>query len=260
MPRAHPPVGVAFVTGASSGLGAGLSKRLARAGWAVALAARRKPLLDALAGEIEADGGRALVCPCDVSDRDDVHAAVARTVESLGPVDLLVANAGISERTYVDAFDAELVERIARVNFLGAVYAVEAVLPGMLERDRGQLAAIGSIAGLGPLPKTAAYSASKGALHNFFGSLRIDLRRTGVAVTVVSPGYVRTAITARNPHPMPFLMDLDDAVDRIYGAIVRRRAAVAFPAPLAAFAWAGRLLPARWYDALAARVRRDRRG
>lgn len=250
---------VAFVTGASSGLGAGLARRLAAEGWAVALAARREPLLRSVAGEIEKAGGRACVCPCDVADRAQVAAAVEHAEAELGPVDLLVANAGVSERTYVDHFDAEGIERVLRTNLLGAVYAVEAVLPGMLERGRGHLVAMGSLAGYGGLPRTAAYSASKGALHNFFESLRLDLRGRGVDVTVVTPGYVRTAITSRNPYPRPFLLEVDDAVERVYRGIRKRRRLVAFPLPLFLATWWGQLLPARLYDRLAGGVRRDGR-
>ena len=254
-----PVGGVAFVTGSSSGIGAGLARRLARAGYAVGLAARRADRLEALAAEIERAGGRACVCPCDVSARDDVRAAIRRAEDDLGAVDLLVANAGVSERTYVESLDGRDVERVMKVNFLGAVYAVEAVLPAMLARGSGHLVAVGSITGYGGLPMTAAYSASKGALHNFFESLRIDLRRSGVAVTVVTPGYVRTEMTARNLHPMPFLVDLDDAVERIYTAIAGRRRLLSFPAPLAAVARFAAVLPAAWYDRVAGRVKRDQR-
>lgn len=250
---------VAFVTGASSGLGEGIARRLAREGWAVGLAARRHQRLRALAAELVGSGGRAAVCRCDVADRDQVLDAVARAERELGPVELLVANAGVSERTYVESLDSKSVERMVRVNILGAVYAVEAVLPGMLERGSGHLVAIGSLAGYRGLPMSAGYSATKGALANFFESLRIDLARTGVAVTLVTPGYVDTPQTRTNVHPMPYLLDLEDAVERIWRAIARRRRTCAFPAPLALAARLGRILPAAVYDRLAGRVRRDKR-
>lgn len=251
--------GVAFVTGASSGLGRALAERLAREGWAVAVSARREDVLAEVVTAIEDAGGRAAACPADVGVREDVRRALARAREALGAVDLLVANAGVSEMTEVEAFDAAAVERIMRVNYLGAVYAVAEVLPGMLERDRGHLVAVGSLAGYGGLPRTAAYSASKGALHNFFESLRIDLRRTGVDVTVITPGYVDTPMTEVNDHPMPFLLDVEDAVDRMVRAIRGRRRLLAFPRPLSSLVWVGQVFPAWLYDLLGSRQRREKR-
>lgn len=247
---------VALITGASSGLGYGLARRLARKGYAVAAVARREEALEALAAEIREEGGRVWIGTADVAERDQVRAAVTGCEEALGPVDLFVANAGISARTGARNLSAEVVERVMRVNFLGAVYGVEAVVPGMLERGRGQLVAVGSLAGYGGLPLTAAYSASKGALHNFFESLRLDLRGTGVDVTIITPGYVRSPMTDVNDHPMPFLVDTDDAVDRMVRAILRRDALLSFPLPMAAFAWIAQALPSGLYDALASRLRR----
>ena len=252
--------GVALITGASAGLGRGLALRLAADGYGVGLAARREERLVELAREIEAAGGRAAVLPCDVGRRDAVLDAVARCRAELGEVDLLVANAGVSENTFPDRLEAERVERVIRINFLGAVYAVEAVLPGMLERDRGHLVGVTSLAGYGGLPLTAAYSASKGALHNFLESLRIDLRATGVDVTVIAPGYVRTAMTEGNEHPMPFLMDLDDAVERMHRAIRLRKRAVRFPWPLATLVWLAQVFPAGLYDWIGSRVGREKGG
>jgi short-subunit dehydrogenase len=119
--------------------------------------------------------------------------------------------------------------------------------------------AVGSLAGYGGLPKTAAYSASKGALHNFFESLRLDLRGTGVDVTVITPGYVKTELTAKNTYRMPFLMELDDAVERMARGIERRDALVAFPLPLFTLAWMAQILPASIYDRIGARVRSEKR-
>lgn len=250
---------VAFVTGASSGIGRGLALRLAADGYAVGVAARRVHRLDEVVEAIRGGGGRAVACPCDVTDRAEVGRAVARTVSELGPVDLLVANAGVSGTTDVRAFQAGGVEWVLRVNFLGAVYAVEAVLADMLDRNRGHLVAVGSLAGYNGIPRSAAYSASKAALHNFFESLRLDLRETGVDVTILTPGYIETELTARNDHPMPLLVDLDDALDRMMPAIRRRRALLAFPRPLSTLARVGQILPTWLFDALASRIPREKK-
>ena len=188
-----------------------------------------------------------------------MHQALAECGRRLGPVELLVANAGVSVMTEVERFDAARVEDVMRVNFLGAVYAVEAVLPGMLARGHGHLVAVGSLTGYGGLPRTAAYSASKAALHRFFESLRVDLRGTGVAVTVITPGYVDTPLTSRNLHRMPFLLSEAEAVRRMMRAIRRRDRLAAFPFPLAALVRVAQILPSGIYDALASRVKREKR-
>ena len=246
------------MTGASSGIGRALAVELARAGWAVGLVARRADRLEELRERIRSLGGRASVHPADVTDREAVHGAAAGCAEVLGPIDLLVANAGISEMTVVDELDAELVERMIRVNYLGAVYAVEAVLPAMLGRDRGHLVAVGSLAGIGGLPKSAGYSASKAAQAVFFESLRLDLRGTGVDVTVIKPGYVRTAITDRNRHRMPGIVEPEEAARRMLDAIERRVPEYRFPAGLGTLAWLAQILPRRLYDRLASGRDRDK--
>ncbi len=252
-----PPV--ALVTGASSGIGRALAVRLAREGYSVGLAARREEALQEVKEEIQAGGGKCRVLVCDVTDPELVRRAARSCQESLGPVDLLVANAGLSEGTEVHGLVADDVERLLRVNFLGAVYAVEAVLPGMLERGKGHLVAVSSLAGFGGLPKMAAYGASKAALRVFFDGLRLDLKNDGIDVTVISPGYVRASGTSKYVRKRPFLVEIDDAVERIYGAIADRRPSLVFPVPLSSVVWAGQVLPRRLYDRLAARMRRDRR-
>lgn len=246
-----------FITGASSGLGRGLALRLAREGFVVGLSSRRPRELEEVADTIREGGGAAGVYPCDVSNRKQVREAVRAFEAELGVVDLLVANAGVSINTRVDAFDADEIEGVIRTNLLGAVYAAEAVLGGMLERGRGHIVAVSSLAGVGGLPMSAAYSASKGGMTNFFESLRIDLRGSGVDVTVITPGFVRTPMTAHNRHSMPFLMELDPALDLMVRAIRKRKRSLAFPWPLAGVAWGARFLPRSIYDRLASRV--DRR-
>lgn len=256
MPTSRP---LAVVTGASSGLGAGLAVALARDGWSVGLLARRAAALEQVAERVRSAGGAASVHPCDVADRAAVEAALDACRAALGPVELLVCNAGISEVTPADALDADAVARVMEVNFLGALWPVAHLLPGMLERDRGHLVAVGSLAGYGGLGRSAAYAASKGALHHFFESLRIDLRDSGVDVTIITPGYVRTPLTDRNAHPMPFLLEPDDAVARMMRAIRRRERLRAFPFPLSTLLRVAQLLPRVLRDRLAAGHRREKR-
>jgi short-subunit dehydrogenase len=241
---------VTIVTGASSGIGRSLARRLARRGDPVALLARRRALLDELAGEIAAAGGRALAVTCDVTDAAQVAAAVREVEKQLGPVERLVANAGGGTPTFVDAFDADAVAACIDLNLIGAARCIEAVLPGMLARRSGHLVAVSSLAASRGLPSAAAYSAAKAGLDHFMESLRIDLRGRGVSVTVIAPGFVRRK--AKSKKPRLFSVDVETAARRIERAIDRRAAYAAFPWHVVLAIRLGQLLPAPLYDALLA--------
>lgn len=232
----------AVVTGASSGIGRALAVALAARGARVGATARRAELLDGLAREVRAAGGTIAVAVADVTDRDGLHAAVRSLEAANGPTNLLIANAGISHPTGAAVMNVPLVEEVMRVNFLGVVYAVEAVLPGMLGRGAGHLVGISSLAAFKGLPGTAAYCASKAAVNGYLEGLRIELRRAGVAVTTVCPGFVNTPIVTNNPR-MPFLMEPAAAADRILNALPRRPGLLRFPRRMAAFMWLAKWAP-----------------
>ena len=137
------------------------------------------------------------------------------------------------------------------INVLGAVNSVAAVMPEMVERKQGRLVAIASLAAYRGLAKSAAYCASKAAMSAYFESLRIDLRHTGVGVTIIYPGFIKTDLTAGREAKMPYLMELDDAVKKIVYAIEREKKSYAFPWQLATIVRAGMLMPAAMYDWIA---------
>ncbi len=241
---------VSVVTGASSGIGRSLARRMAGEGDRVALLARRQPLLESLAEEIRKEGGRAFVRACDVTRRDDVLAALAEVERELGPVDCLVANAGGGEPSFADSFSAEQIEATLALNVVGVASCIEAVLPGMLERGSGQLVAVGSLAASRGLPSGAAYACAKAAVGNLMESLRIDLRGSGVAVTLIEPGPIR--LKPKSKKSRLASVDVEDATERMLRAIRRRAPYYAFPAPVVAAVGLGRLLPAGLYDRLLA--------
>jgi short-subunit dehydrogenase len=154
-----------------------------------------------------------------------------------GGLDLVIANAGTGELTPAWRTDWPTVERILRVNVMGAAATLSAALPGMVERDRGHLVGISSIAAFRGMPRASAYSGSKAFLTVFLQSLRVDLTGTGVAVTTIHPGYVKTEMTASNKS-MPLVLETAEACERMGRAIVRRTGEYSFPAPTAI---AGRL-------------------
>lgn len=244
---------VTVVTGASSGIGRSLALRLAAAGDPVAVLARRAELLDELVAEIEARGGRALAVPCDVTDREAVQRAMVRIEAALGTIERLVANAGGGEPTDSVHFSSRELSDIVSLNLMGVAHCVEAVLPGMLGRQRGHLVAVSSLAAYRGLPGAGGYSAAKAALTNLMESLRMDLRPHGIDVTVLLPGFVRTKTGAgKAKRSKPFRLSLDDATARMERAIRARRRRYAFPLGLAAVARLATWLPAPLFDRLLA--------
>ncbi len=242
----QPPVAV--VTGASSGIGRALAVQLGAAGYRLGLIARRRPDLDATAMSIVSAGGMAAAAVADVGDRRALRGAIESLTDQLGPVDVMVANAGFGVPTRLDPLNTADVEETIRVNLMGVIYSIEAVLPTMLERHRGHLLAVSSLAAFKGLPGESAYCASKAAVNAYMEGLRISLRTRGITVTTICPGYVKTAMTPMNS-ATPFLMTAEAAAARIMRVIARGKGGVvSFPLPMAVLS----ALSARLPDAVVA--------
>jgi short-subunit dehydrogenase len=243
---------VVWVVGASSGIGAALAEELDARGATVAVTARRKDRLDALAG------GRMAVVPGDVTDRDAMDAAAEEVRRAVGEPDVVVLNAGFWEQTDATAWDRDLFARHVEVNLLGMNNALGAVLPTMVARGHGHVVGVASVAGYRGLPGAEAYGATKAAQVNLLEALRVGLRPRGIAVTTVCPGFVRTELTAKNDFPMPFMVEPEDAARAICDGIERGRQEIVFPLPMAVLMKAARLVPVRvWTTALGRPGRRS---
>lgn len=190
---------VVLITGASEGIGAATAVAFAREGARLVLAARSLPRLEAVAAQCrEANREVDLLCQStDVGQRIEVDALVAAALQRFGQLDVVVANAGMTMWSRLDALtDLDVLERLMRVNYLGAAWLAAAALPA-LRRSRGRLVAVSSLAGLTGVPERSGYAASKHAMFGFFDSLRIEEAAHGVSVTVIAPDFVVSQIHAR---------------------------------------------------------------
>ena len=244
---------VVMITGASSGIGKGIALEIAARGANLGLLARREELLNDIAGEAKTHNVKAVSAAVDVRDAEAVRAAANRFRHELGPIDILIANAGIGTADHATRLKPEHVAKVMSINVLGAANSVAAVLPEMVERKHGRLVAISSLAAYRGVAKSAAYCASKAAMSSYFESLRIDLRHSGVGVTTIYPGFIKTDLTAGRAAKMPYLMELDYAVKKIISAIEREKKTYAFPWQLATIVRAGLIMPVAMYDWIAER-------
>jgi NAD(P)-dependent dehydrogenase (short-subunit alcohol dehydrogenase family) len=230
---------VVLVTGAASGLGRQLALNLAIEGAIIAAVDLQAEGLGQLANEL---GGKACAwAVADVTNFAALHEAADKLQDRLGPVELLIGSAGIGVETSALDFRAADFEAVVRVNLIGVANSVAAVLPGMLARRRGHLVAISSLASFRGLPRMAGYCAAKAGVNALMESLRFELKPSGIAVTSICPGWIRTPMTANLKLPMPNILELEDAARSILDAIRRRRPLYAFPW---SSAWRVRLL--RW--------------
>jgi short-subunit dehydrogenase len=247
---------VIFLTGASSGIGEALALAMAKRGATLGLVARREELLREVAEKCEQNGGKARYFAVDVTDAKAVAEAAESLRNEFGKIDVLIANAGVGgNNSETRNFNHEAVAKVININLLGAVNAVSAVLPSMLENKSGQLVAVSSLAGFRGLPKSAAYSASKAGMTAFFESVRLDVRKSGVAVTIIQPGFIKTPLTSGRENKMPFIMELDDSIPLFLRAIEKRKKFAAFPWQLASLARAGKFSPSWLYDKIAGRAK-----
>ncbi|GAA3909862.1 SDR family NAD(P)-dependent oxidoreductase [Halomonas cibimaris] len=218
-----------WLTGATSGIGETLARRLLREGHRVVLSARREDRLAALCQ----GHTNAVALPLDISDRGAVQSAGRQIQAELGGLDLAVFNAGTCE--YLDAgdFDMALVERVLTANLYGTLYCVEAALPLVRAARRegrpARLAVTSSASAYLALPRAEAYGASKAALSYFMESLRLDLAPEKIGVSVIHPGFVKTPLTAQNDFPMPMQIRTEQAADAILKGLYKGRKDIHFP-------------------------------
>ena len=225
--RARPQDGLVWITGASSGIGRAVALELVARGFRVAISARRVEELEALAREVKP--GAMIPAPCDVTDAEAVLKTVERIEAEHGPISLAFLNAGTYKPVSIEPFVLKDWQSMFDVNIDGVLTGLNAVLPRFLARGKGQLALNASVAGFGPLPRAAVYGATKAALIHMAGSLQFDCTPRNITVQVVCPGFVETPLTAKNDHPMPFIIPVEDAARRICDGFATGGFEITFP-------------------------------
>jgi short-subunit dehydrogenase len=185
---------VVWITGASSGIGEHLAYAFAAQGAKLILSSRNEAELERVKDQCQG-AGQVLLLPLDVAQFDTIPGAVQKAIAQFGQIDILVNNAGISQRALAADSAFEVDQRIMNVNFLGTVAMTKAVLPFMLARKSGQIVVMSSVMGKVGFPGRSAYAASKHALHGFFDTLRAEVYRHNLTVTILCPGYVQTNVT-----------------------------------------------------------------
>lgn len=227
---------VAVVTGASSGFGELTARLLAKGGASVVLAARRVERLEALAGEIEGRGGRALAVRCDVTEVADLQALRDRVDETFGRCDVLINNAGIPGGGRFEEVSLEQIEQVIRVNLLGVMLCTKVFLPMMLERPRGHIVNVASVAGRYATPGASVYTASKHGVVAFSEALYYELGPRGILVTSVNPGFAATEGFPQGRLPSAIVMPAE-RVARAIVDVVRKDKAPEVTIPRALGPW-----------------------
>lgn len=230
---------IVWITGASSGIGREAARQYAQLGHTVSISARNSEALRALAVDCRDYTGELFPAVMDLTDVDQTAAGFEDICKNVGVPDLTILNAGTYERNTASAFDRSVFETTMNINFMGTVNCLQQVVPACLERGSGHIVVVSSVAGYRGLPGASAYGASKAALINMVEAMHPELAARGVCISLVNPGFVRTPLTDKNKFPMPFLMDVDDAVRAMIAGIESQRAEVTFPKR---FTWMLKLL------------------
>jgi short-subunit dehydrogenase len=252
---------LAFITGASSGIGQALALRYHQAGWRLALVARRTTEIELWAGHHQIDPDRFEIYSADVAQTDSIVAAGRACISKQGVPDVVIANAGISVgMDTADRGDLDVMASIFATNNVGTAATFHPFVESMVQRGSGALVGIGSVAGIRGLPGHGAYSASKAAVISYCESLRGELRATGVKVVTICPGYIDTPLTRNNRYRMPFLMQPDVFAARAFDAIAAGVSYRVIPWQMGVVAKLLRVLPNALFDkVLAGRPRKPRR-
>ena len=258
---------VVVVTGAASGIGAAISKRLTAAGAKLGLLDVDEDAVRDFVSLLEAEGTEAVAAGCDVADENQCRRAITQIVKKLGGIDILVNNAGIAQRSAFENTASVVFKKIMDVNFFGSLYCTQFALPSLLQRQ-GQIVVIESVGGIAPLLGRSGYCASKHALHGLFTTIRAELRSQNVGVTIVCPGFVKTNLQTRalgedgqvTDHPQSRVgrqITAEQVADHVLKAVAKRKPLLLLTPVAHLTYWMTRLIPTVYEKIMARQLKAE---
>ena len=235
-----------WITGASSGIGEASARKFAKEGWKVIISARRVELLEKLSTD-----ENIFSYPLDVTDSVKAKEVFKKIIEDHGHVDLCIFSSGTYERKSEKELDVQNIKHVIEVNFLGVINCVSAVEKYYKDKNIGHIAVVSSPVGYRGLPKSSGYTPSKAALNNFTQGIYFDFKKFNVKVTLITPGFIKTALTDKNEFKMPFLKSTDYAAEEIYNGLVKKNSfEIIFPLPIKIIYKLIQILPNKLYNYL----------
>jgi short-subunit dehydrogenase len=245
---------IVLLTGASSGIGYELAKKIALKSAGLIMAARRVDILNDLAEKLKSTSGKIISVKCDVSIPSDITAVVKTAIEKFGRIDIAILNSGTSLRSAIEEGELDGKVELMKVNTLSFFYFFDELIPFMKQKG-GIIAGVSSLAGARGFPYSGAYSASKAAATKLLESYRVELKKYNIKVITVKPGFVRTPMTDKNKFYMPFMMEAEKAADIIISGIEREKRIIQFPLPTVIMSKLVKLVPNSIFDYFSAKIK-----
>ena len=235
-----------LITGASTGIGKALGKKLLSEDCNLILTARRNDKIEEWVNNFVSPKAEILILKNDVTDKVKVAESYQKIINKFENIDIAILNSGIGKEVTPETFSSEVAEDIMNTNFLGVVYWIEQLLPDMMKKNSGIIAPVSSLADNRGYSRSGFYCASKSALSNFAEGLSIDLKKYGIKVLTIKPGFVKTPMTDQNKFKMPFLISAEKSAELIISGIKKEKAIIQFPFPTVLGAKILGLLP-NWF-------------
>ncbi|MCH7972908.1 MAG: SDR family NAD(P)-dependent oxidoreductase [Bacteroidetes bacterium] len=244
---------VILITGASSGIGRELALRFAKEKCRLILISRRLELLEALKEQIENYGSELLIIKCDVTKKDEVKKTVSLILEKFKRIDGAILNSGVGLKQSFANFDSSIGEQTFAVNFFGIVYFLNELLPILKKQRSGFIAGVSSLADARSFPVSGFYCSSKAAVTALLESLKAEYKPFNVKIISVHPGFIKTPMTDKNDFPMPYLMDVDKAVEIIFNGLKKGKEIIRFPWQMALLTGFLKRMPDSWFQKIASK-------
>lgn len=246
-----------LITGASSGIGEKLAEQYSALGNRVFITARREENLINICNRINKKTQNCFHYKCDVSDIYQVKDMVKNLISQFGTIDLAILNAGVGKSIKFSELDVNLYKKIYEVNLFGVLNVMQEILPSMLKEQKGKIAVVSSMADVRGIPYSSAYSSSKTALSKAMEAARIELKKNGIKVITVRPGFVETEMTEHQKGKMPLVINADKAAKIIIRGIYKNRSYINFPLGMSFFTSIMRRIPNSLYEFILGKARSD---